>query len=268
MAMQPALFKRRRLYRARTARRPRFVRNILRYRRGAGFARKVKSIVLSLAEKKYKSINLDAQTTAAPWNHDSLARADLWNSTGGAGFNTLFPNQGNGDGERNGDEIYVHGIRVRGVLDVPYDRPDTEIKMWFVPYNSTQGVPSNKGDFMHGTINNVWIDGVQTDRWPGIRYLGKLRVRAKDSYAYKGQLVGALGEEIEELEGRERKLSFNKYITLKRKVRFNNDGSNIANGLKEAGSIVFATYCTVGTGTGDNCVIARNIAATIYYKDP
>lgn len=236
-----------------------------RYGRGkTSFARAVKSVMFSLAEKKYKSINLNAQTTLAPWNHDSLSRADLWNSPGGASFNTLFPIQGNSDGERNGDEIYVHGIRVRGVIDVVYDRPDTEIKMWFVPHNSTQGDPAVKTDFMHGTINNVWIDGVQTDRWPGCRYLGKLRVRPKDSYAYKAEIA----EVLEEMEGRERRLAFNKYITLKRKVKFTNDGSNIPSNLQERGSIIFATYCTVGTGTGDNCVIARNIAATIYYKDP
>lgn len=232
-------------------------------RGGSAFARRVKRVVFGLAEKKYKSINLNAQTAAAPWTHDSLRYANLWNFP--ASQSSLFPSQGASDGERNGDEIYVHGIRVRGVLDVPYDRPDTEIKMWFVPWNSVQGDPTQKADFMHGTINNVMLDGIQTDRWKGIRYLGKLKVRPTDSYAYK--MEGA--DPLYEMAGRERKLQFNRYITIKRKCTFKTDGDTVVvSGLKEAGTLIFAIYCNVGTGTLDTCVVARNLAATIYYKDP
>lgn len=220
-----------------------------RTRRGrTKFARAVRRVILDTTEKCYKSMTV-AQGTGASINHDTLKAFQLWS----AGTTTMFPSQGLSDGERIGDEIYVTGIMIRCMFEMPQDRRNAKVKLWYVPYNSDQGAPVNQAEFQHNVSGNTFIDPIQTDRWPGIRYLGMHQLRATD-----------------QATGSEDKSFFRKFwIPIYKKVTFREDGSTIiASGLKENGAIIATAYDTYSSFQTDTVVSRGEITATMYYKCP
>lgn len=232
-----------------------------KYRRMNKFQRAVRNVVFQTVEKKYRSATInvasgtDLSFTPVSWYHNTLPVIHLWHlplGTNSAGTR-LFPTQGMTDGNRIGDEIYVTGIRMKLMLNLPSDRRTTNVKAWYVPWNTVQGSPETKTNFMHGLANNVMIDQVQTDRWPGLKYLGMFRNSDPDNTT-----TSAHGQ-----------IYVDVWIPIKRKVTFITDGDTVtARGLKESGTIVFAPYDKIGTLETD--ILINNIQgeATMYYKDP
>lgn len=225
------------------------------------FQRAVRNVVFSTTEKKYRSgtingpdgTNLGVSSTV--WNHNSLNFINLWNVTQGTNSvgTRLFPTQGMTDGNRIGDEIYATGISVKLMINLAPDRRTTNIKCWFLPHNSTQGNGTDKTQFFHGLLNNVMVDKIQTDRWPGLKYLGLFRNSDPDNITSTGH-----GQIYVKL-----------WIPLKRKITFITDGDTIAaQGLKQIGSLVFATYDKINSLEQDNCVTSIQGEATMHYKDP
>lgn len=216
-----------------------------RTRRGKSrFAKAVRGVILSTTERCYKSKAIDGYTM----NHDSLTNWEIWSGT----ITNIFPQQGLGDGERIGDEIYVTGIMVRMVLQVPQDRRNTKMKFWYVPHNTDVGALT-KANFFHNVSNNVMVDPIQTDRWKGVRYLGLHQMSAVD------QTTGSQDKTII------RKF----WIPLYKKVTFQSDGSQVvASGLAESGTIVGCAYDTISTLTTDTLVTNSEVSFTLYYKCP
>lgn len=209
------------------------------------FAKAVKKVIFSTAESCYKSISKDGWTC----NHDSLATCLIWNPS-----NTgLWPAQGNGDGERRGDEIYATGIMMRMVVQIPHDRRNTKFRMWYVPHNSSQGNPATKSELFHNVSNNVMVDPVQTDRWKGIRYLGQFRPTAVD------QTTGA----------QDKTIFIKRWIPIKRKVTFTTDATSVpASGVTDNGYIIIAAYDSITSLTTDTLITQSETCFTLYYKDP
>lgn len=231
------------------------------YKPKSRFQRKVQRVIFSTTEKKYRSatINYDGATdlsfSVVPWKHNSLKYIALWNNALGSGTagTRLMPTQGMTDGNRIGDEIYITGIRVKLILNLPSDRRTTNIKAWFVPWNTTQGDPTNKTHWFHGLLNNVMLDQHQTDRWPGTKYLGLFRNSDPDNTQ-----ANAHGQ-----------IFINLWIPIKRKVTFITDGDTVtARGLKECGHLIFAPYDKIGTLETDDVINNMQGEATMYYKDP
>lgn len=239
---------------------------VVRYKRGPGpgvsyaggrrtkrgrskFQRSVRRALLNTTETCYKSVTV-AQGTGASINHDTLKKWELWNDVGSPSF---MPAQGLGDGNRIGDEIYVTGIRIRGQFEMPQDRRNAKIKLWFVQWDNQQGDPAIQANFQHNTSGNTFIDPIQTKRYPGIKYLGMHQLRATD------QTTGT----------QDKTLFFNKWIPIYRKVSFKEDGSlACVAGLKTYGSLVATAYDTYSTFQTDTVVSRGEITATVYYKDP
>lgn len=219
-----------------------------RTRRGrTKFARAVRRVILNTTEKCYRSRTI-AQGTGAAINHDTLRSYILWDE------NTLglFPPQGLGDGERIGDEIYVTGIKVRCTFEMPSDRRNAKIKLWYVPYDHTQGDPNIQANFQHNVSGNTFIDPIQTDRWPGIKYLGMHQLKATD-----------------QTTGSEDKTIFREFwIPIYKKCTFTNDGTQQIIGLKERGVLVATAYDTYSTLQTDTVVSRGEMTATMYYKCP
>lgn len=225
------------------------------------FQRGVQSVIMQTVEKKYREATInfaagtDISASAAPWYHNALYPVNLWalpQGTNTAGTR-IFPTQGLTDGNRIGDEIYATGISVRLMFNVPSDRRTANLKCWFLPWNSVQGDPANKSNFFHGLINNTYLDKIQTDRWPGLKYLGMFRNNDPDNtYANAhGQII------------------VNLWIPLKRKITFITDGDTIvARGLKEHGTLLFAPYDKVGSLETDQLITAYQGTVTFHYKDP
>lgn len=231
------------------------------YRKMNRFQRAVRKVVFSTTEKKYRSATINGPEgtnlgiSSTVWNHNSLNFINLWNVTQGTNSvgTRLFPTQGLTDGNRIGDEIYATGISLKLMINLAPDRRTTNIKCWFVPHNGTQGSGTDKNQFFHGLLNNVMVDKVQTDRWPGLKYLGLFRNSDPDNLTSTGH-----GQIYLKL-----------WIPLKRKLTFITDGDTItAQGLKQIGSLVFATYDKINSSELDDCVTSIQGEATMHYKDP
>lgn len=232
------------------------------YRPRSRFQRRVQKVIFATTEKKYRSASInyaagtDLQINAPPWKHNMLYYINLWNCVQGTGTagTRLFPTQGMTDGNRIGDEIYATGISVKLMINIPSDRRTMNLKCWFVPWNTVQGDPANKSHFFHQIVNNVMVDKLQTDRWPGAKYLGLFRNNDPDNTTTTahGQIYIKL------------------WIPLKRKITFITDGDTItARGLREVGSLIFAPYDKIGSiEDGDNLINNFQGEATLHYKDP
>lgn len=206
----------------------------------------IKGVTLKQAETCYRTYKLESFTCY----HNSIIRPHLWYPNNPIG-NNMWPTQGNTDGNRQGDEIIVQGIRLRMVLNVPYDRRNTQFRMFFIMYNSTQGDPLNRTDFLHDITGNIMLDPIQTDRWPGVKYLGTYYCKGKD------------------LQGTDHHtILINRWISMKRKVKFNSDGDVMPSNLKENGAIVILPYSTTGALTTDQVATNCQMTATLYFKDP
>lgn len=206
----------------------------------------IKGVTLKQSETCYKSLARSVPNLF----HDVLTQVSVWDPSSGG----LFPSQGPGDGQRRGDEIYLTGIMYRGIFQVPHDRRNMRFKMWFLQHNSSQGSPGTYGQFFHNITGDGMIDPVQTDRWKGVRYLGTFKCSASD------QATG---------DPNDKTIHVKRWIPLKRKVTFTEDGSVIpASGLKEEGSILIMPYDTITTLITDIVITRSEHCFTLYFKDP
>lgn len=210
------------------------------------FARAVKKVILSTAEKCYKSIARDGFS----FNHDSLGLITVWSAP--ESFTTIFPSQGNGDGERRGDEIYAKGIMARIVFQIPYDRRNMKFKLWWVEYDEDQTGTLNKTNFFHNVSNNVIVDPVQSDRWPKCKYLGQYHCYATD----------------QSTTGQDKTIILKKWIPMKKKITFRDDSSTIPSNLLSRGALVICCYDTITSVTTDVLITQTESSWTLYYSDP
>ena len=140
---------------------------------GRNLIKIIKATQLKMAETKYKTKSYAVSNLY----HDNLYDFQFWDSSGSA---NIFPAQGTTDSHRLGERIMAQGIRLRMAFQIPWDRRNLQIKMWFVPFNSSQGTPTNYSDFFHSVIGNSQLDPIQNKRWPGVKFLGTFSVRPKD----------------------------------------------------------------------------------------
>jgi len=175
----------------------------------------VKAINLGLSETKYKT----KADTMSNLYHDNLYDYQLWDSSGTA---NIFPSQGSSDAQRIGDRIMCQGIRIRMALQIPWDRRNLNLKIWFLPFNNGQGSPTTYGEFFHNVSGNSQLDPVQTKRWPGLKFLGNYSVRPKDRDGSESSTDSTI--------------YVNKWISMKKAVYFKADGSNTPTNLREYGS--------------------------------
>lgn len=206
----------------------------------------IKAVQLKDSETCYRTYKLQSFALY----HNSIAAHSIWYPGNPIG-NNLFPTQGNTDGNRKGDEIICQGIRLRMVLNVPYDRRNTTFKMFFIQWNSVQGNVGLRTDLLHDITGNIMLDPIQKDRWPGVKYLGSYTSRAKD------------------LQGTDHHtILVNRWLPLKRKVTFLTDGNVEPANLREYGSVVIFSYSTTGALETDAVATNCQFTATLYYKDP
>jgi len=209
------------------------------------FAKAVKKVILSTAEKCWKSVNSEGFSM----KHDLCTKQAFWDLA--TPSVAIFPSQGNSDSDRRGDEIYTSGIMMRAVLQVPSDRRNVTIKPYFVQYDASQGDPGDKTQFFHSISNNVLIDPLQTERFPGVKPLGTYRCRASDS---------------EDLT--DKTILIKKWIPMKKKLTFKTDATAVPTNLKTYGAIIWACYDTVTSSIIDTVVTNAEVTFTLYYRDP
>lgn len=207
----------------------------------------IKKVTLKQSETCYRS----KAVTSNNLFHDVIRGVDIWDSYTGA--TTIFPAQGSSDGDRKGDEIYTTGIMYRGAFQIPHDRRNLVFKMWFLSSNTSQGDPTVYSNFFHNVTGDAMLDPVQTDRWKGVRYLGQFRCRAVD------QTTG---------DPNDKTIHVKRWIPMKRKVTFINDGSTTPANLPEQGRLIIVPYDTITTLITDILITRSEHSFTLYYKDP
>jgi hypothetical protein len=238
-------------------RRRRFSRRKKWSRRAASrkrISRIAKAVVLSTSEKKYKSVNLPPASVALvpawkayPINHAGIYEFRVIDNVNG---NTVLPTQGNSDGERNGDEIYMKGLRFRCSIQIPADRKNASYAFYLCEFNSVQGNPTTYSELFHQVTGNPRLDPIQHDRWT-VHKLGVYRLRSADV------ITTAVGQ-----------ININKWIPFKRKISFTTDNvTTVAKGTKERILILCIPYDTDSTLLTD-VVGYVNANLTAYYADP
>lgn len=223
----------------------------------------IKQVNIKEAEVKYK-------TTGFAWGalkHDNIYHQSLWSSSA-----TIFPGQGSTDSSRIGDRIISQGIRLRAHFDVPWDRKNVKLKLFYVQYNSDQGNPTDYGSFFHNLIGSSRLDPIQKKRWPGVKFLGEYQIEPERApyYTYSSGDQTPASNVISSNTGT---IFINKWIPMKKKLYFKADASTSVTNLKENGAILAIpyasknTYAGDGEVTGDNLILAGEMSATLYYKD-
>ena len=120
-----------------------------------------------------------------------------------------------------------------------------------------KGSPIVKADLFHQALNNVMIDGIQTDRWK-LHLLGSYRLKSRD---LAGMETGAM-------VARHATILVNKWIPFRRKLTYIKDDSLVyAKGMKERLSLIWMTFDATNALELDTCGYVRQ-HATLYYGDP
>lgn len=214
----------------------------------------IKSVQLGQSETCYKTtkfaptpVPVGQNFMTGSVNHNSVSQLSLWYQGSAA-----FPVQGNSDGERKGDEIYLTGIKVRLVMQVPYDRRNSKFRFYFVMNNPAAGNPDQKSDLFHNSINNVMVDAMQTDRFR-IKKLGSARLYSTD----------------QSTTGQDKTIIKTFWLPIKRKITFTGDSTReLAMGLPEEGRILITGYDSITSLETDTLCPYMEAAMTVYYKDP
>lgn len=224
-------------------RKRRTLRRYKRPKRGSKpLIRLIKRVQMSNIETKHKTITASVQDI----KHNTLYSYPVHYNT-----SLLWPLQGDADSERDGDTIYGLGIKLTGMFHLAHDRKNTQIKCWWVPYNSVQGNPTAYADFFHNVSGTTILDDVQVKRWPGIRYLGTMRNRARDVN-----------------EAAQVSIPFKFWIPLRREIAFCSDASRVVSNMAENGVLVYTAYDTFQAIVTDTLVVRAQFHATLYWKDP
>lgn len=203
----------------------------------------IKNINEKQAEQKYISMD----NSIAALYHDVLNDFQIW---GPSEANNIFPSIGTTDSSRIGDRIIAAGFRVRMALQIPYDRRNMHIKMWFVPFNNSQGSPTTYNEFYHNISGNSQLDPLQNKRFHNVQYLGKFSLSAKDRKPDTDATI-----------------LINKWIPFDKKIYFKGDASKIPSNITEYGRIILAPYDTYNSLVTDIVVTRLESTTTLHYKD-
>lgn len=220
--------------------------NTRRRRIGTGARGAMKSVALSLAESKNMTATyFSTSALAGGWNHNVLHEVSLIDNVANTG---LIPQRGTAPEQRNGDQLFSTGIRVRGELQLAHDRKNTKVVFYLVEYNTVQGVVTNYATFFKNQTGSSAVDPIN-DNFK-VKKLGTFRYTAKDT-----------------ITNEDATLYYNFWIPFKRSLHFNGN-SNVYRGMKEHLSIIAVPYDTYTTLTTDTVVTRINQAHTLYFKDP
>lgn len=226
--------------------------------------RLIKNIQLRQSETKYKSRDL----THGAMNHNTINAITVYDKDAALGPISIFPTNGTYDYNRIGDRIIAQKIKLRIQFDVPWDRKNVKVKMYFLEYNSDQGDPENYGTFFHTITGNSRLDPVQFKRWgKSLRYLGEYKPMDNDASTYFTYPHSTDAPPANHIATNTASICIKKDLYFKRKITFTSDGEMTASNLKEKGVLLFLPYATANTAYSDNLLTAMDGAATLYYKD-
>lgn len=157
----------------------------------------------------------------------------------------------------NQAEMRLTRLMLRGTMQIPFDRTyGTSVRMYLVPWNSSQGVPDSNS-FYHNISGNKFLDPIDSDGYPRLKFMGTLNPLTR------GGNQGALPQQSVTI-------MFKKWIPMKKVIRQRFDGTTInrIDNLKEHMSLIFVPYEKMSSLETDRIVTHFECTATLYYKDP
>lgn len=224
----------------------------------------IKRVNLKQSEVKYKSRVISTGTM----NHNTITRIPIWDEDALVGPVSILPSQGVKDKERIGDRIHAKKIKLRMSMDIPFDRKNVKVKIYFLEYNSNQGDPTNQGVFQHTVTGQTILDPIQIKRWgKSLRYLGTYTPQLNTNFMTQTTVHNQAAPPADEVSANTATIMINKDIYLNRKIFFTNDGAMTPSNLRENGVLLVLPFATTNTADGDNVILSASAAATLYYKD-
>lgn len=219
-------------------------------------------MILKTAETKFLSRLLTDTNTVQEagipvrWalRHNEIDHFNIFNNTAPDATKHPIPVQGDGDGQRNGDEIYATGVRLAGTIEAPASSKGAQFRMFLVENNdqvfASGANISTKNQTMHGVTGSIILDTFQHDRIKP-KYLGTVRFP-------KGDINDATNVSA----------TFKYWLPLKRKFTFRQDDSPaLARGIKNKYTLMILPYLNLGTIDASTVAVIQ-VSATFYYKDP
>lgn len=237
-----------------------------RRKRRSTFASKVKKVILKTSETKHKVLPVDYGrgkddlsfsnvTERHDVNHNDIQAFRLWDNTTNS-TTGLWPSQGDTDSNRDGDRIMATGIMLRGEVNFNANAQGAMIKLFYIPFESSQGDPLDINDLFHNATSygggavGLWqVAPIQTKRWPGIRYLTTIKMPM-------GLNVGNDNYPVR----------FKKWLSMKKSINFLHDAVTTPANMSTNGYIL-----AIGDGKSNltqNYVVGTiRMGATLYWKD-
>lgn len=212
----------------------------------------IKKTILRMAEPKHKITAWDKQEL---WhNCGSLAGTKSLGTVWAIKDYGAMPTQGDSDVQRNGDHIYMQGIKVKVLLGQKEDRMNVTFRIVVIECTTDQEpyAVTGSGGLYDGVANHNLLDSVNTDR-------GRILYQKFIKKTISPQLGSA---------GAERELTHTHafYIPHKRRIKFTDDVSN----NQYSGSRIYMyvhAYDAFGTLLTDNIGYAQGWSK-LYYRDP
>lgn len=192
-------------------------------------------------------------------------RATLYHNGGTTGtsgayqynlFNNTLPTQGSTESSRDGNEIYIRGVKLNLLITLPYDRLATKVIMYVFKCNRGVNLLTSYDQIFDNVSANWLLDNVDTGR---VKVLYKKIVSCGTKINPNVPVAGA---------NRELTLARKIWIPINKKMVFQDDTatSGTGNNLPYDYVAVFAAYDAWGSLTSDICAYVK-VDAKLYFKD-
>lgn len=192
----------------------------------------------------------------------NFPRASLYHNGGSLGvagaqfnFTNNLPNNGSGESERLGCEIYPRGIRVTMTITLPYDRLNTSLRIMVLScpkgYN-----PLTQYDYLFDSVsNNVMTDPIDTDR---VKKIKTMYINASKMFMFNPNIPTGTNKEVTIF----RKL----WIPFTNKIQFLEQSQTTTSLSRD---IIMVAHAFDSWGTLASDIVAYiKVDSKLYFKDP
>jgi len=210
-----------------------------------------------------KTIFRMTESKSKPYNHDKVeifhnVRKDFVTAVNSP---FVMPTQGTGDGNRNGDRIFVSGFKVRLLLGQKYDRPNVTWKIWVLRMGNTIDSLANCWRLVTG---NILLDPLNMDQVSKVLYHKTIKPASSTMFR-QGTYLGPL--EVPESEAMTKEQTFVRsfWLPYKKEYKFKDDGGT---GHNDNPIVLFiGAYDAYGTNISDNIGYCQAFTEC-FYRDP
>ena len=214
------------------------------------FNKKVLQVIKKTAEPK-KVHNL---LSIGSLHHNSFNFVQIYNR---GSTETIWPPQGDGIGQRNGDEIYSKGFMIRGSFCFAGDRRGSTIRMYMINPKDND-IAVNYNNMFENITDNVAFDPLNKRVIPSSKLLGTYRVpdRSAPTVSVEGNF-----------ELIDTNVLVKKWIPFDKKIQFV-PGTRAPTNINAYMFLVFTVYDHNTALETDICVKETDLMCTFYYSDP